>query len=59
MTKEENTNHHNFRQTEQRATRQLQLQDSKDIAAKANPDLSATAGTAFGGRAAMAAQNAT
>ena len=44
---------------EQRATRQVQSQDSKDPAAKANPAPSATTGTAFGGRAAMAAQNAT
>ena len=59
MIKEEKTKHHNSRQTEQRATSQMQSQDSKDPAAKANSAPIATAGTAFGGRAAMAAQNAT
>ena len=59
MIKEEKTKHHNSRQTEQRSTSQVQSQDSKDPAAKANSAPITTAGTAFGGRAAMAAQNAT
>ena len=44
---------------EQRATIQVQPQDPKDPAAKANSAPSATDGISFGGRAAMAAQNAT
>ena len=59
MIKEEKTKHHNSIQTEQRATSQVKSQDSKDPAAKANSAPSANAGTAFGGRAAMAAQNTT
>ena len=59
MTKEKKKKHHNYRQKDQRDTSQVQLQDSNNPAANAKPAPSATAGTDFGGRAAMAAQNVT